>query len=98
MCIHSNCSNNKTQQNEAKENPNSLCKFHQNELDGQSKWICSWCEEFKKKYPGTCDLCYKRTNEANELDTGDYACDDCYSTLIDRAEYAYESQKEAGLI
>ena len=97
MCIHSNCSNKMSQIKEAKENSNSLCEFHQNELDGNSKWICSWCADFKKD-KGQCDYCLKWSKEAFEMSDGGYACKNCYMGAVARAENAYDGLREQGLI
>ena len=45
----------------------------------------------------TCDFCGKKTDEAFELND-EMACEDCYQDAVSRAEYAYESGREEGLI
>ena len=41
-----------------------------------------------------CDSCGKPTNEAYEMADGGYVCLDCYTSAIERAEMAYEAQRE----
>lgn len=40
-CVHPNCK-------QTKVNENQLCEFHQNEVNGKSKWVCTYCEEHKR--------------------------------------------------
>ena len=91
-CVHPNCK-------QTDININQLCDFHQIELDNNGlagHWNCTWCSEFKKdKY--ACDQCGKLDKKCFRLED-DAVCEDCYEGAISRAEYAYESAREEGLV
>ena len=42
----------------------------------------------------TCDECGKPTDEAYEMENGDYVCLSCYMSAVERAEMAYEDMLE----
>lgn len=45
--------------------------------------------------PNLCEGCGKETKEAYEIPSGDYVCLSCYTEMADRAEAAYDAQREA---
>lgn len=57
--------------------------------------FCTECKKTNTK--NTCESCGKETEEAYELED-EYVCGSCYQDAVSRAEYAYESAKEEGLI
>lgn len=46
----------------------------------------------------TCDFCDRTDEKGCNKVNDEYACDDCYQNMVDRAEWAYESAKEEGLV
>lgn len=51
----------------------------------------------KKEETYTCDKCEKKTTKIYGFND-EVNCEDCFNEIIDRAENAYDSAREEGLI